>query len=491
MKKNETNEMTKKTEAASFERLSATRSAQAGSYSVIATIVLVVIAIVINLIIGQLPGSWTHFDTTNTKMYSVGDQSKQIISNLETDVTIYWIVQSGNEDPNLSNLLASYEGISSRLKVVKKDPVVYPTFTSQYATVDLADNSLIIESELDFKIVSYDDIFIYDYGNYMQDGTYTAEFYGEKEITSAINYVADTNRPVVYLTTGHGEEELAIDLKEDLRAENLTVKNLNLVSEGGIPDDAKCLFIMDPQTDIANDELIAIQDFINAGGRLMLMTNFNETPMPNLRTLTDQYGIEYIDGIVMEERSDHYAWNYNYNLLPSISFIHDITHSLQDNSYKVVTPLAQGLYVHADQVPANTRVSELLTTSTTSYSKVAGYNMSTFSKEAGDIGGPFSLGIAMQDIVSGSKMVCLTTTKMLDETVNEQIGNANFDLFINAVDWLCDNETNISIRVHSLVADYLSINTKQAHTLGIIFIGVVPVIIILAGTAVMIRRKRR
>ena len=49
------------------------------------------------------------------------------------------------------------------------------------------------------------------------------------------------------------------------------------------------------------------------------MSNFTEVPMPNLTALLDQYGIEFVDGIVMESKADHYAWNYNYNLLPSIS----------------------------------------------------------------------------------------------------------------------------------------------------------------------------
>lgn len=229
----------KRTPENSVTRQSKSRSAQAGSYSVIATLVLLVIAIVVNLIVGRLPGSWTKFDTTDTKMYSVGDQSKQIISNLQTDVTVYWIVQSGQEDQNLKNLLASYEGLNSHLKVEKKDPVVYPTFVSQYATTDLEDNSLIVVSDLDFKVIQYDDIFVYDYSDYMDGGSYTSEFFGEKQITSAINYVCNTDRPTVYLTTGHGEEEMSVELKENLRSENLTVKNLNIVSQGGIPDDAQ------------------------------------------------------------------------------------------------------------------------------------------------------------------------------------------------------------------------------------------------------------
>ncbi len=473
------------------KQLTATRSAQAGSYSVIATLVLIVIALVINLIIGQLPGSWTKFDTTASKMYSIGEQSKQIISNLQTDVTIYWVVQSGNEDANLENLLSSYEGISSHLKVEKKDPVVYPTFTSQYASVEIADNSLIIVSDLDFKIVSYDDIFIYTYetDSYMTDGSYTTEFFGEKQITSAINYVANTDRPTVYLTTGHGEEELAIDLKEDLRSENLTVKNLNIVSEGGIPEDATALIIMSPQTDISQDELTAIQDFLLQGGRLCYMSNYSDVDLPNLESLLAQYGVEYVDGIVLESKSDHYAWNYNYNLLPSISFLHDITHSLQDNSYKVITPLAQGLLVHSDQVPDTVQVAELLTTSTSSYSKVAGFGMQTFAKEEGDIDGPFALSVAITDYVNDSKIVCFTTTQLLDEAINELIGNANFDLFINSIDWLCDNETNLAIRVHSLDDSYLSINSKQSHRLLAIMIAI-PMMFVVAGAVVMIRRRR-
>ena len=481
----------KRTPENSVTRQSKSRSAQAGSYSVIATLVLLVIAIVVNLIVGRLPGSWTKFDTTDTKMYSVGDQSKQIISNLQTDVTVYWIVQSGQEDQNLKNLLASYEGLNSHLKVEKKDPVVYPTFVSQYATTDLEDNSLIVVSDLDFKVIQYDDIFVYDYSDYMDGGSYTSEFFGEKQITSAINYVCNTDRPTVYLTTGHGEEEMSVELKENLRSENLTVKNLNIVSQGGIPDDAKTLLIMSPQTDFSTDELTAIQEFLANGGRLCYMSNFTEVPMPNLTALLDQYGIEYVDGIVMESKADHYAWNYNYNLLPSISFLHDITHSLQDQSYKVIMPLAQGMIVNSNKVPENMQAAELLTTSTTSYAKTAGYGMTTFAKESGDIDGPFTLAVALTDFVTDAKVVVYSTTKLLDASINELVGNANYDLFINSIDWLCDNNDNIAIRVHSMDAKYLSITAKQAHNLAIVMIGVIPVLFLLAGAVVMIRRKRR
>ena len=99
--------------------------------------------------------------------------------------------------------------------------------------------------------------------------------------------------------------------------------------------------------------------------------------------------------------------------------------------------------------------------------------------------------MALTDYVTDAKVVVYSTTKLLDSSINELVGNANYDLFINSIDWLCDNNDNIAIRVHSLDAKYLSITAKQAHNLAIVMIGVIPVLFLLAGAAVMIRRKRR
>ncbi len=467
-----------------------TRSVEAGSYSILATIVLIVIAVVLNLIIGRLPGSWTSFDTTPTKMYSVGEQSKQIISNLKQDVNIYWIVTSGSEDSNLGNLLASYEGLNSHLHVEKKDPAVYPTFVQQYTTAELADNSLIITSPTDTRVVDYGDIFVYDYGSYMVDGSYTSEFYGEKQITSAINYVSNPDRPMVYITAGHGEKELSADLKEDLRGENMDVTTLNIVSNGGIPSDAKALIIVTPQTDFSREETELLQAYLERGGRLCCLTDYSDAQLPNLSALLRSYGLEYVNGIVIEARSEHYAWNYSYNIIPQISYLHDITHALQDSGYKVVMPLAQGILLHTEELPETTQAVSLLSTSSSSYAKTGGYDIQTFMKQSGDIDGPFSLSVAIRDYVNDMRLVSFTTTQMLDEQVNEYIGNANFDLFINAIDWLCDNETSISIRVHSMDANYLSISSRQANRMAVIMVGLIPLLFIAAGAMVVIRRRR-
>ena len=82
-----------------------TRSFRVGGYSIVTTAIVIAIAIVINILVSALPTSWTQFDTTANKVFSITDQTKSVVKNLDKDVTIYWIVRDGYEDTYLENLL--------------------------------------------------------------------------------------------------------------------------------------------------------------------------------------------------------------------------------------------------------------------------------------------------------------------------------------------------------------------------------------------------
>ena len=82
-----------------------------GSYSSIMIVVFVAIIIVINMIVGNLPSKYTQLDISSEKLYTIGDETKAMLKDLDKDVTIYKIAQSGSEDENISNLLQRYAGI--------------------------------------------------------------------------------------------------------------------------------------------------------------------------------------------------------------------------------------------------------------------------------------------------------------------------------------------------------------------------------------------
>ena len=148
-----------------------TRTFRAGGYSAAAALIVIAIAVAVNLFAGALPASITHIDTTSSGLFTLSAQTEQLVSALDKDVTIYWIVQSGSEDSTISELLDRYAGLSSRVSISKKDPVVYPNFASQYTSDMLYNNSLIVVSGERSQYVSYTDIYVTDYSSYYMTGS--------------------------------------------------------------------------------------------------------------------------------------------------------------------------------------------------------------------------------------------------------------------------------------------------------------------------------
>ena len=103
-------------------------ASRGGSYSLAMTAIVLAILVLVNVLASALPSSITNFDISSTKLYSITSNTKVVVNALEKDVTIYWIVQSGEEDDVIENLLSKYESLSSHIEVVKKNPDIYPTF---------------------------------------------------------------------------------------------------------------------------------------------------------------------------------------------------------------------------------------------------------------------------------------------------------------------------------------------------------------------------
>lgn len=95
------------------------------------------------------------------------------------------------------------------------------------------------------------------------------------------------------------------------------------------------------------------------------------TELTNLYSILEPYGVTPVDGIVVEADREHYTVE-PYILLPDLNS-HEITDPLIEENYYINMPLTQGLSVE----DASVSVTALLTTSEESFSKVAGYDLST------------------------------------------------------------------------------------------------------------------
>ena len=218
----------------------------------IITVVFVAAVIVINMIAGKIPSKYTQIDVRIQALFSIGDETKKALKELDKDVTIYQIAQTGYEDKNISSLLKRYKDESKHINVEVKDPVVNPKFVSDYTNEQISSNSLIVESGERSKIINYSDMYesSLDYNTYSYQ---TTGFDGEGQITSAIGYVTSENLPVLYTLEGHGEKTLSTDLKDSIEKANIEVEELNLLTEENVPEDANCLMIVSPTTDLSSD----------------------------------------------------------------------------------------------------------------------------------------------------------------------------------------------------------------------------------------------
>lgn len=467
------------------EQISSRIAFKGGSYSLVISAVVLAILIAVNIMVSVLPATITKQDISSSNLYSITSNTKAVVNNLEKDVTLYWIVQNDEEDSVIENLLAKYDSLSDHISVVKKNPDIYPTFAAQYTDETVQNNSIIVESGDKSRYISYSDIYLtdIDYTTY----SYVYSFDGEGAITSAIDYVVSDDLPKVYVLEGHGEEELSSEFSDQLEKENMELVQFSLLNEDEIPEDADCILIYAPSSDISEEEKTLLADYVSEGGQLMVIAGPTEDgTLTTLYGLIADYGVTVADGIVVDSDRDHYAFQAPYILLPDIQS-YTITDPLIDSRYYVIVPTAQGMTVSET---GKGSVSELLTTSDEAFSKIAGYDIDTYEKEDGDIDGPFSLAVSIED-TSGGKIVWISSSGLLNETVNAYSSGANLDFCMNSMSSLIGETEAISIRSKSLGYNYLTISATAASTLKIVMIGIIPLAFVVIGIVVIVERRRR
>ena len=462
-----------------------------GSYSSIMIVVFAAIIIVINMIAGNLPSKYTQLDISSEKLYTIGDETKAMLKDLDKDVIIYQIAQSGSEDETISNLLQRYADESDHITVEQKDPVVNPKFISEYTSDNLSSNSLIIVCGDRNKVVNYNNIYesSLDYNTYSYK---TTGFDGEGQITSAIAYVTSENLPVMYTLEGHGEQDLDSTVKEDIEKANMEIKSRNLLTEGSVPEDASCLLIDAPTTDISEDEKTALIEYLENGGKAMIFSDYTGQEMPNFDAVLENYGVNRVDGLVFEGDSQHYAAQMPYYLVPTINST-DITSDLVSSGYYILMPYAQGIQKSED-VRDTVTIESLLTTSDSAYSKTD-VNSGTLSKEDGDVDGPFDLGVSITETVDTDKethIIYYSTSNLLQSQVNQMVSGGNEKLVMASLSALVDTEdsTTVSIPSKSLEVSYLTLTAYDASFWKICVIGLIPGAFLLVGFMIWLKRRK-
>lgn len=463
-----------------------------GAYSSAIIVVILIAVIFVNLMFGEFDLS---IDLSSEGTYTLTEQTKKVMDNVNDKVTIYYVVQEGNEITMIQNILKKYPGLSDKVKLVNKDPDLYPTFVQQYAgtNTDVSGNSVIVVNETTgaSKYIPYSDMLVYedDYYSYYYTGTSSSPsaIDVEGQVTAAIQYVSNENNTKLYQVTGHGETELSTYITNELTKLCTNAESLATRTAESIPDDCDVLLINGPTTDFTEDEVTMIENYLKEGKKAFILLNPQATGLTNFNKLLAYYGVEVKEGIVMESSSNAIS-GYPYYIIPTINST-DITEGISLDTNPVLVPISAGL------VEKSTRdtltLTPFLSSSSSAYSK-QGSEWTTYDKESNDISGPFKFGILATEEYNDAKteVVVLSTSNILEDQFMELDTYGNATLFNNIISYLGGQETGLSIPSRSLEEAYITPTGAGVVTWSMILIVIIPVGLLATGFGIWYKRRK-
>ncbi len=462
-----------------------------GAYSTGMIAVVLVAAVFLNLAASALPDSYTTVDVTSQKLYSLTPTTKKLLKELTGDVTIYVINSESNEDSMVGKTLDSYAALSEHIKVVYKDPVVSPDFYKDY-TDSISINSLIVECGEKFQVINYNDLYTYDFDSATYRQTVSG-YDAEGLLTSAVAYVTSENTSPVYQVQGHGEQSLEQAFSDGVKKENIILEDLTLLTSEGVPENAAGVMILSPTGDLNEEDAEKLIDYLDQGGKILLTTSYTDyfsEEMPNLTKVLEYFGLSVGDGLIVEQDQDMMYQSPLY-LLPEVE-ADSLTTGVFGKTYDfIMMPYTQPILITETE---GVIATPLLSTSLSSYSKTGLKDSGEITKEQGDAQGPFAVGVHAVKTLDSEKtaeIIVYSSDMLFTETSNQYTMDNNLTLFTNAVSTMGGKTESISIPVKSYQTERVTVPMASSIRLAILFMGIIPVGLLVIGIVVWARRKKR
>ena len=271
------------------------RRGRYGVNAAIMTAAFFVIILVANFLMYTNP---TRIDVTATRVFSLSQQTSQVLDELDTEVMANAFFISTNTDNSVKqqaeDLLNEFSRKTSNLKYRFLDPELNRAQAIKY------------------NVTSYPTIVFEDVttGKIQGSANFT-----EQDFITAILVSTDTQQKIIRVLTGHGESEInknvtlsslkdtGFDLAiSGLQRDNYQVRALNLKQTQNVPEDTAVLIISGPQNALDEDEMISIKNYIESGGRVLAL--FDPGTPISFNNILTPYGISMGDNIISDAVSN-------------------------------------------------------------------------------------------------------------------------------------------------------------------------------------------
>jgi len=460
-----------------------------------ANLTLVALAMVcfvcgLNYVVSRHP---VRFDLTSNKLYTLADQTKEVLKAIKQDVNVSLFVSNKRqtnvqaEVHRAQQLLEEYAKITPKFHFKVVDVDQNPSEAKKLGIHEY--NTVVFEAGDNRK-----DVLQRDYVTYSMQGRQPVpKFQGEGAFTSALVKMNDTTHPVFYFTEGHGEKESGNPqpegfntFKDMLDQQNYSVKTINLLTSGKIPDDATGLAIIGPTHSFQPSESALIDDYLKKGGKLVLCVD--PGVKPGLEPVMKDFGIKLGNDLVVDETS--YGFPDVRVVIPQY-LSHAIVEKLSENHIATLMPYTRS--VHA-QTPTLTGVTQSALMQTTD----KGWALNDLKAKAlkfrpgVDTKGPVTMAMAFEWAVStdASKKARVVVFGNSNLITNQFLqGPANLDVGLNTFSWVAQEENKISIHPKEDDMRVMNLSNVGASFIYYLTVWVMPIAILALGGWVWYRRR--
>ena len=465
------------------------KSFKYGSYSIIITAVVIAVIILVNILLGMsnLP-KWLRFDITQNKMFSISQQSIDLVKNLEKEVEIFILApESSYSYLPVTEALDQYvvhgngKVIGPRYVDLDKDP----TFISKNFDPDrvsgISAGDIIVRCGSNIRVLSNHDFMEIAYDYY--GGAHVTGLKIEQAFTSAIKSVTSDEANTVYFVSGHGEyrsDDLS-QIKSALSLNNYDIKDTTL--PGPVPEDADILFFPSPTADLLGSELENLLVYLEKGGDAIFLFDVQNSlqDLPNFNEVFSRYNLQLNYDLVHEFTQANYLKE-NWMIRPMV-YMSDVTKNLNPDQLFIYLPMCRSVSV-LNVEKQNLEISILFGTTDDSTSIDLNSGMQRF--------GSFHLG-ALADLEIGgtthSRIALIGNCTFITDEFMSELGSNGSRYILSMLNWMQDRKDEIMILAKSLAQPPLNMSQQSRIFVFILLIAVIPLIIIGAGLFVWIRRK--
>ena len=468
----------------------ARRQARYGTLAATSVLVVLGILVAINYIGARQNKRW---DLTASKQFSLSDQSRNVLSKLDSPLQISVFAQE-QEFPRYRDRLKEYEYISKNVTTEYVDPDKKPTIAKQNA------------------IQQYGTI-VFNYKGRTERVTSDSE----QDLTNGVIKVVSGQQRKVYFTQGHGEKDTTSAeptgynaIAAALGHENYTIDKLAIAQQGSVPDDAAMVIVAGPRIDFFPPEIDALKKYLDKAGKLLLEIDPpdkpDSPPVTNLIALAHDWGVDLGNNVVVDVSGmgrmlgtdasvpvvatyPSHAITARFNFLTAFP----LTRETAVVSAGVNGHIAQPFIETSARSWAETDIKSLLTTG-----QVA------LDEAKGDKKGPIIIGAAVAAAVAAPAPA--TPPKPGDDAPKPEtrvvvIGDSDFaangglgiqgnrDLFMNTLGWLSQQENLISIRPKEPDDRRITLTATQQANITWLSLLIIPACVFGTGVYTWWRRR--